>query len=166
MRLKLNGRAVVCLCLMAIAAAAFINATHWPMAARLFPMVVSGPLFFLALAEFAFNVFGGTEKNKAGAGGHKKKDGGTDPEVVRKQTLWIFGWCLFFFIMVLLFGFPITIPLFVFLYLKPYSKEGWGISVTLTIFAGACFYGLFVRLLNVHFEQGLVQQWLRAMGVT
>lgn len=153
---KLNGRAVACLVLMAIAAAAFLQATQWPLSAKLFPMVVSVPLFLLALTEFAFNVFG------AGEG---KEEKGEDPRVARKHALIIFGWCFAFFAMVILLGFSIAVPLFVFLYVKPYSKERWGISIALTALAGLCFYGLFVRLLNVHFAPGLLEQGLKAMGL-
>jgi hypothetical protein len=59
----------------------------------------------------------------------------------------------------------VAVPLFMFLYLKPHSKEGWGISLVLTGFAWAVFYGLFIKLLNVPFGQGWVQMGLKALGV-
>lgn len=164
MNFRLNGRAVVCLCLMAIAAGAFFQATRWPLPAKLFPMVVSVPLFLLALTEFAFNVLGGKDRRGGGESPDAAHGEGADPQVVRKQTLWVFGWCLAFFVMVLLVGFSVSVPLFVLLYLRPYCKEGWGISILLTVLAAVGFYGLFVRLLNVHFEPGLLQQWLKSLG--
>jgi hypothetical protein len=163
MRLQMNGRAVVCLCLMALAAAAFINATRWPLSAKLFPMVVCVPLFLLALAEFLFNVLGSAAEKEGRGKPDAARGEDVDPEVARRQTLWVFAWCFGFFVMVLLFGFSVSVPLFVFLYLRPYGKEGWGISIILTVLAGLAFYGLFVRLLNVHFEPGLLQQWLKSL---
>jgi len=116
-------------------------------------------LFCLASAEIAFNVFGGGT-------GEKDKEGGHDPKMARKHTLAVFAWCIGFFALVTLFGFLVGVPLFLFLYLRPYAKEGWALSIIVTAVGGFCFWGLFIWLLNVHFAEGLVQQWLRVMGVT
>lgn len=155
---RLNGRALVCLFLMAVAAAAFVKAAQWPLSAKLFPMVVSVPLFFLAFAEFAFNVFGAKEAKEA-------KEDGKDEKAEQKYSLIIFAWCLAFLALVVLLGMAITVPLFVFLYLKAYAKERWVVSLALTVSAGVFFYGLFVYLLNIHFESGLLQQGLKTVGI-
>jgi putative tricarboxylic transport membrane protein len=70
-----------------------------------------------------------------------------------------------FFLLILLLGFPISVPLFTFLYLKLHGKEGWGMSLGLSASALACFYGLFVWLLHIPFPEGWVQKGLRAIGI-
>jgi hypothetical protein len=164
MRIRINGKAVMCFCLMAVAAGAFLNAMTWPVQARLFPMIVSVPLFFLCAAELAFTALARPGEEEA-AGLDFKISGDHDPRIARKRTLWIFLWCLGFCGMVLTVGFPIAVPLFVFLYLKPHCKEGWRLSITLSFVAWACFYGLFVKLLNVPFLDGWVQQVLKVLKV-
>ncbi len=160
----LDGKGILLLCLMAIAAAAFVNATHWPVKAGLFPMLVSGPLFALCFLEFLFNGFEKPE-DKGPGGLDFKISEAEDPKLARKRTAWIFVWCFLFFALVLLAGFTIAVPLFVFLYLKPHCKEGWGISLILTGVAWFAFWGLFVWLLSTPLPDGFIQIGLRRLGV-
>jgi hypothetical protein len=67
--------------------------------------------------------------------------------------------------MVLLIGFPIAVPLFVFLYMKLQGKEKWGVSLLMTFIAWASFYGLFVKFCDVPFMEGWVQQGLKVLGI-
>ena len=70
-----------------------------------------------------------------------------------------------FFLLVLLVGFPIAVPLFVFLYTKIYGKEKWWLSAGVAAGAWAGFYILFVLISNMHFGDGWIQQGLRAIGI-
>jgi hypothetical protein len=88
-----------------------------------------------------------------------------DKALEKKRTinicLWIFG----FFFMVLLIGFPIAVPLFVFLYMKLQGKEKWGVSLLMTLVAWGSFYGLFVKFCDIPFMEGWIQQGLKALGI-
>jgi hypothetical protein len=69
------------------------------------------------------------------------------------------GWILGFFAAIVLLGFPIAVPLFVFLYLKLQGRESWLFSA---VFAGAVwlfFYGLFDQLLHLPFPSGWLLDW-------
>jgi hypothetical protein len=70
-----------------------------------------------------------------------------------------------FFAMILFFGFLISVPLYVFLYMKTYAKEKWGISLIMATVSGLFFYGLFVRLLGIFLQEGWIVKWLGAIGV-
>jgi hypothetical protein len=65
-----------------------------------------------------------------------------------------------FILLVYLLGFPLTVPLFVFFYLKIQSRVGWTQSILLTAITWALFYALFQRLVRIQFEAGVVQSWL------
>ena len=72
----------------------------------------------------------------------------------------MFAWLVGFFFAIWLLGFPIAIALMMFTYLKFQGGESWVLSITLTIIAWLFFYGLFVRLLNLPFPDGLLMTWL------
>ena len=69
------------------------------------------------------------------------------------------AWMLGFFAAIALLGFPIAVPLFLFLYLKVQGGEGWMLSTVLTAGVFAVFYGLFDRLLHLPFPQGWLLQF-------
>ena len=61
-----------------------------------------------------------------------------------------------FIALVLLVGFPIAVPLFVFSYLALDSREGWILSIVLAAAAWGFFHLVFERLLHFPFEAGLL----------
>jgi hypothetical protein len=161
--MRWNGKAVGCLLLAGVGAAAFARATQWTLASGLFPMIVSAALCLLALAELAFNLFAREGAGERGTGLDYQLSTGHDPKMARRKTLGVFLWCLTFFFLVLAAGFPIAVPLFVFLYLRISSKEGWVLSLSLSAVAGACFYGLFVWILNIHLNESWIEHGLRLL---
>ena len=78
-----------------------------------------------------------------------------------RPTLAITGWILGFFAAIWLLGFPIAVPLSMFIYLKAGARERWPMAVALTFFAWIAFYGLFDYALHVPFPPGLLFEWLR-----
>jgi hypothetical protein len=156
--MKLNGKAVMSLCLMTIVGLAVIKAFSWPFNTALFPVVIGIPVFFLAMNELWLSIAEGDKMaagpSSAGAG-HTRKE--SQPLPV-SRTLRAFLLIVSFFFLILLVGFPAAAPLFVFLYLKVYGRERWGVSIVLSAVAGAGFYFLFIRLLNIPFEEGWIQQ--------
>jgi hypothetical protein len=128
---------------------AVFAASAWPWKAALFPLVIGIPLFCLAATELLWALFGAAEKAEAPLPG----DAAAARRVLRTA-----GWMLGFFAAIVLLGFPIAVPLFVFLYLKLEGGEGWGMSIALTLAVGALFHGLFDALLHLPFPSG----WLIA----
>jgi hypothetical protein len=79
-----------------------------------------------------------------------------DPHVARNRTVAIFLWILGFFILILVFGFTLAVPLFVFLYMKFAGHERWTLSLILTMVAWLTMEGLFNRLLHIPFADGWI----------
>ena len=121
---------------------AVFAATAWPWKAALFPLVIGIPLFSLAATELMWALFGTAEEPVA-----------TDSVGQRRVAL-VAAWMLGFFAAIALLGFPIAVPLFVFLYLKLQGREGWVMSIVLTAGVFAVFYGLFDALLHLPFPTG------------
>jgi hypothetical protein len=132
-----------------------IAATAWPWKAALFPLVIGIPLFCLAAAEALWTLFGAP----AEAGQAMDFQLSTGKESGRR-TLVASAWILAFFAAIVLLGFPIAIPLFVFLYLKLQGREGWLLSIVMTAAIWGVFYGLFDLLLHLPFPAGWLFTWL------
>jgi hypothetical protein len=132
-------------------------AIDWPWKAALFPLVIGIPVFCLATTEVLWVLFGSTFRSQTmdfQLSEHL-------PEKVRlRRTLGAIGWMLGFLGTITLLGFPIAVPLFVFLYLKLQGREGWGLSLAFTLAVWGLFYGLFDLLLHLPFPDGWIQTWI------
>jgi hypothetical protein len=131
---------------MLAAGYAVFAASAWPSKAALFPLVIGIPLFCLAATELLWAFFGTDEKHEV-----------ANPDARRRIGLAV-AWMLAFLAAIALVGFPVAVPLFVFLYLKLQGGEGWALSIGLAAGVFALFYGLFDRLLHLPFPAG----WLIA----
>lgn len=127
-------------------------ASAWPWKAALFPLVIGVPLFAMAAAEALWCFFGSSE-----APANEMELAAESPG---RAVLVGAGWMLAFFAAILLVGFPIAVPLFVFLYLKLQGGEGWVLSIVMTAAVWGVFYGLFDALLHLPFPSGWLLDWL------
>jgi len=140
--------------LMIVSGYGVIAATAWPLKAALFPLVIGVPLFCLAAAEALWTLFGTDPAN-----GEVRDFQLSIGKDTLRRTLVAAGWIFAFFAAIVLLGFPISVPLFVFLYLKLQGREGWGISIAITLGTWAVFYGLFDLLLHLPFPAGWLFAW-------
>ncbi|MGH7870816.1 MAG: tripartite tricarboxylate transporter TctB family protein [Candidatus Binatia bacterium] len=154
-----KGGILFCVFLIAVAAYAIFASIGWSFKAKLFPLSIGIPLLLLATAQLLLILFGKEETNEGGA---MDVEFSTDvePEIVRRRVLGIFGWIIAFIAFVYLLGFPITVPLFIFLYLKFQSEVSWLWTTVITSFTWGCFHMLFQSLVHIQFEAGAIQSWL------
>ena len=141
--------------LMIVSGYGVIAATAWPWKAALFPLVIGIPLFCLAAGEALWTLFGSPPASEEAR--DFQLSIGKD---TLRRTLVASGWILAFFAAIVLLGFPIAIPLFVFLYLKLQGREGWVVSIVMTAAVWGVFYGLFDLLLHLPFPAGWLVAWL------
>jgi hypothetical protein len=156
MKPKLNLHFFLASGIALIAGYALYSAIDWPFRTALFPRLIGTPLLALALIEMGLSAFG-TEKQREGHAVDFELTTDIDPKVARQRTLAIVGWIFGFFILILLVGFPVGVPVFVFSYLKIAGKEKWGLALVLTVFAWLLIEGLFDRLLHIPFPDGWIQ---------
>jgi len=140
--------------IMLVSGYGVVAAIAWPWKAALFPLVIGVPLFALAAAEALWTLFG-TEPASDEVRDFQLSIGND----TLRRTLTAAGWIFAFFAAIVLLGFPIAVPLFVFLYLKLQGREGWGISIAITLGTWAVFYGLFDLLLHLPFPAGWLFEW-------
>ncbi len=136
---------------------AVVLALDWPWKAKLFPLAIGIPVFCLATGEVLWSLFGAETREQAM---DFQLSEHLPAKVVLERTLRAAGWMLGFFGAIVLVSFPVAVPLFVVLYLKLQGREGWGLSVLLTLAVWGFFYGLFDRLLHLPFPAGWIQTWI------
>ena len=144
--MRLSGAAAFSLALAALAAYAVYAALAWPAKAALFPLTMGIPLLVLAGVQIVIDLREPPPRGPAGA---------------RRRAFTVFAWMAGFIALVLLVGFPIAVPVFVFSYLIMQSREGWLVSALGAAAAWGFFHVLFQRLLHFPFEAGLVQGWFQ-----
>lgn len=143
---------------MALSAWAAISAYAWPLKAALFPLVISIPLFCLAAAEAAWLVLGSREQVQTKD--FQPAQAIAPPAVALARTARATGWMLGLFAAIVLLGFLLAVPAFVFLYLKLQARESWLYAAIFTAVLWGIFYGLFDRLLHLPFAAGWLVTWL------
>jgi len=164
-KIRYNSKALMDLCLIAIAVAVIITALKWPLKTALFPVVVGAPVILMAMADLLLNLFGREKTVEKQAAVDFKLSEDIDQTLAIRRTLLASAWIIGFFLMILFFGFHLAVPLYVFLYLKLQGRERWRISLLLMLSAWVFFYGLFVWLLDTPFQEGWTFKGLRAIGI-
>ena len=155
MKARTDIRFFLALGTVLLAGYALYSSIDWPLRTALFPRVIGIPLLLLALTEMILSMLG-VEKKREGHAVDFELTTDVDPVIARKRTVAIVGWTLGFLALILVIGFPIAVPLFVFLYLKLVGKEGWLLTLILTALSWLFIEGLFNRLLHIPFPEGWI----------
>jgi TctA family transporter len=129
---------------------------NWDFRPGLFPWVVGFLGLPLALLQLNFDAAGFVRTMGRGTAGAPAQKASRLTGDTLKMSAWILG----YFAAIWLLGFFVAIVVMTFLYLK-LERERWLTALTLTAFAGASFYGLFVYALHVPFPEGALFALLR-----
>ena len=144
-------------------------AKDWPVKAQLYPWVIGIPMLVLAAFHLVTDLRSNAGKSASPDTPAEPPDSTPadiqftteiDPAIARRRTVQIFSWIFGFLLACWLLGLSVTIPPFVFLYLKVKSGEGWPLSLVLTGAVWLLFWGLFDRLLRLPFPEGQLYLWL------
>ena len=154
------------LCILALAvmfAAGVVTAREWPLKSSLFPTLigVAGCVIAAILALWT-GIRGGEEKVPDGPGGAADifLDVNLRSGEALKRTFIICFWLIGIFVGTWLLGQLIALPLFVFLYLKVGSDEGWFLSLGLTACVIAFLYGVFDQVIHASWYEGELFRFL------
>jgi Tripartite tricarboxylate transporter TctB family len=160
-RLKITPATIFSFCALIFFCVFVYMAQDWRMQARLYPWAIGIPMLVLAIVQVILDLKGVKAKQSSDATPMDfqfTKD--IDPATAKKRAIIMFSWLVGFFFGIWLLGFPIAIALMMFTYLKIQGRESWVLSIALTVIAWLCFWGLFVKLLNLPFPEGLLITWL------
>jgi len=156
--MRLKPESLFSLAIVLVAAGALVLTQPWSIKTALYPRTIAIPLLILAITEFVFSL-----RARPAARGQAMDfalSEGVEPQVAMRRTLGIVAWILGFFAAIVLLGFPIAVPLFVFAYLRDAARAPWVLTLVLVALAWVVFDGLFVRLLHLPFPTGLLLRLL------
>lgn len=151
MSMQFRARLLFTLFLTGVSAYVVISAWNWPLGTRLFPWAVGVPVLALTVIQLAIEIYQSINPSKM-----RREETGdlqidlsmSSREVARKAGNF-FGWLLGFFFVTWFFGFFVAVPLYGFLNLKLQAKEGWLLSLALTLVLFIFFVGLFDQILHM-----------------
>ena len=151
------------LALAVMFAAGVVTAREWPGKTALFPTLigVAGCVIAVILSLWT-GIRGGEDKAPDGPGGAADLylDVNLRSGEALKRTFFICFWLMGIFAGTWLLGQLIALPLFVFLYLKVGSDEGWFLSLGLTAGAIAFLYGVFDQVIHASWYEGELFRFL------
>lgn len=155
------------LSLVVLFAWTLFQAQNFRSQARLFPLIIGIVGLALALLQLGLELRRRDMSTAASPAGEARDGGGAlplgeqqepmSPELRRRRTAIILGWILGFTLTVWLLGFPLAVPVATLAYVRFGAGESWPVSA---VFAGACgvlFYGLFVYVVHIPFDEGILQ---------
>ncbi|MFQ5826908.1 MAG: tripartite tricarboxylate transporter TctB family protein [Dehalococcoidia bacterium] len=141
-----------------IFASALFVARGWVLEASLFPIVIIAPALILVLILLVRELRGGAKKRE---GAPSEEGVSLTPSQERWRTANIGAWILGFFLAIWMIGLAWwTVLLFMFLYLKLQSRDGWLLSLILSGVAVAFFEVLFNWKLHLPLTEGQILIWL------
>jgi hypothetical protein len=152
MRNKLGSINWLALSAIAVSIAAMFLAADWPRKMALFPLTISAALFAFSAAELVLSLLT-VERGAQGARVDFELSAALEPGMRSRQTLAVFAWVVGFFVMIVLFGFLVAIPLFVLLYMRILGREPWWLCLSLSFSSWAFVYMVFDRFLHIPFPQ-------------
>jgi hypothetical protein len=141
-----------------ILASALWTSRNFGFRAGLFPWVIGIPTLALCFLQLPRDL--GRKPKQALTIKGEEIEEEIAPELVRQRTFSVIGWTVGFFLAIWLLSFSFAVPLMILLYLKIAGKESWLMTAQVTFFSWLCYWGLFEKLLNVPFPDGLLLSWI------
>ena len=141
-------------------AAAVATAWHWPFATRLFPLTIAIPVLLVAAAQLTKDAFFKGDADEDGEPRERIRDIEVDrtvPTHLVVQRAGTFYLCaLGFLAAILLIGFKLSVPLFMVIYFRRFSRAGWTVTLILTGLLTGLVLGLFDAVLHVAWPDNLL----------
>lgn len=169
--MPLNGRVLFTLVMLAIFVTMVAIALGYPPLSRFVPLVIGIPGIVLTLGQLVVDL---RELRGAGPAGSAPPDfekvraeatppagegaasGADRTGSVVKRELIMFA-CFFGLVAgIILFGFWLTIPVFIILFLRLHERENWRFAVSLTAAGTAVLYLVFDRMLSIILHEGFI----------
>ena len=161
LKFRLNPGAIFTLIILAVFAFGVWDATEWAIQARLFPWVIGVPAIILCASQLLGDLFQRLrpeEMDDLRGAMDLPVDRSVPVSVVAKRATNTFAWIIGLFVGVWLVGFVLSVPLFIFLYLKLQAEEKLTVAATSAFCMFLLIVGVFHLVLNVPWPEGVLPQ--------
>ncbi len=152
--MSVDGKVLMSLVMLAIFGGMVGMAVTYPPETRLLPLVIGIPGILLAAIQVAMDVAAARRED----GSVKNADGEESAPAAGtvKRELVLLAYLVALAAAILLFGFWLTIPVFVIVFLRAHEGESWRFTLGLALSAWAVLYLIFDRLLEILVHRGFV----------
>ena len=152
--LHFGPSALFTLSVVVLLALALWQSRNFGFRAGLFPWAIGIPTIILACAQLARDLYG--KKTKTSADISASVEHEVTPAEVKRRTISIILWTVGFFVAIWLLGFSYAVPLTMLAYLALSARERWTMVLSVSFFTWLFYWGLFEKMLNVPFPEGLL----------
>jgi hypothetical protein len=132
--------------LIALFGLAILTAWGWPTQSRMLPLIIAISGLSLSIVQMSRDLRSGVELPPE----HRKS---------LDHPFWgptrFFGWIFGFTLCIWFLGFLISVPLFLFSYIKFQGRQSWFLSSCLAIFVTLFVWGIFDQILHVPWPEGI-----------
>ncbi len=148
MRLKANFKAehLTDILLIALFGMAILTAWSWPTQSRMLPVIIAISGLLLSIVQMSRDLRSGVELP-------------TEHGKSASHPFWVptrfFSWIFGFTLSIWLLGFLISVPLFLFSYVKFQGRQSWFLSSCLALFVTLFVWGVFDQILHVPWPEGI-----------
>jgi len=148
-------------------------ALGYPPASRFLPLVIGIPGIALTIGQLAVDIGELRRTPPAGDPGRRSDDPGAralEDQLARdegragsvlERELVLFAYFFGLVAGVVLFGFWLTIPAFIIVFLGLYERVSWRFTLFLTIVGTAVLYLIFDRMLSIKLHEGFITDAVR-----
>ncbi len=162
---RANPSALLTLFIMAVWATAIALSDSFSPGARLFPVVIGSSALVLCTIQLFLDVLAPKKEGPVNPVDlmDLPVDRDVPPREVAIRASKIFGWILGLFFGSYVVGFPIAVPMFVFLYIAVRSRPSWWTTIAITLVIVAVVFGLFHYFIHVPWPRPLIPWPQRAL---
>ena len=139
-----------------------VSAAQWPFETSLFPLVIGVPMFALALAQVGKDALAmRSDPFQEGPPVLESiPDVPTDRSVpthlVFRRAGGFYGSAIGLYLLILMVGFHVAVPLFLIVFMRFYGKASWTLVLVVTSAILALMFGVFDQLLHVPWPEPLI----------
>jgi len=166
--MKFNDRTFFTLGIFLVVLLFMIIAVNYQPKARLVPLAIGIPTLLLSLFQLLvdmvpaigrrFRFF--TDYDVFGVGGNEASEESAQEErsrrTVHRRELEFSAWLCLLMALIYFLGFLVAIPLFLLLFLKLHSGEGWPMTVAVTAGTWGFVYVVFIMVMDAPLHDGAV----------
>jgi len=150
--MSVNGKVMMSLVMLAIFGSMVGMAMTYPPETRLLPLVIGIPGILLAAIQVGVDMAGA----KREAGSAKVAEGSALAAGTIKSELVLLAYLAALAAAILSFGFWLTIPVFLIVFLRAHEAESWRLTLGLALGAWAGLYLVFDQVLEILVHRGFV----------
>ncbi len=159
--MSVDGKVLMSLVMLAIFVGMVGMAMAYPPETRLLPFVIGIPGILLALIQVGMELADArreaeSAKGAAAAGRDIEAGESVRSAATIKREVVLLGYLVALAVAILLFGFWLTIPVFVIVFLRVHERESWRLTLGLAFGAWVSLYLVFDRLLEILVHRGFL----------